>query len=525
MEASQTAAKSMLVRDGVIIAVDSEAESMAAELLPTESIDLQNKWITPMFYDCHVHLLSLVKKREMEVDLSGITSKKQLIDTVKEFIAKKNIPKGHWVIGSGWNQERFSDKVLPNLWDLNQISEEHPIYLVRACYHIAAVNTQALKMAGINQDVCEVSGGVFDRNEQNELTGVVRENAMSIIENSISKMDNKEEMKRSILKGLQMLKEKGIGVVHTDDFSYVDDRKALWEAYCELAKEDKLEIGVVLQLRAESIDDLKLYRALGLKSYERVGKLMIGPIKVIVDGSLGSRTAALEESYSDDEGNYGILIFKKEELHGICEKSFDMGFDFTAHAIGDRAMNMVLDIYQSQYDLYKSKGFTPSIIHCQIMSRSIISRMKELGVVANIQPIFLNTDWNYVENRIGNERLPMSYAWKTMCEKGIICVGSSDAPVEDFSPLYNIYSAVTRRDLTGEPQGGWMKEEVLDPCEAMKLFTVKAASFSRDNGRGSLSKDKNCDFIVWNEDLSKIDRITPDNYKIEEIYIMGKKVL
>ncbi|WDV47266.1 amidohydrolase [Clostridiaceae bacterium M8S5] len=487
-----------------------------------EIIDLNGKTVTPGFTDGHMHILSYATKKERQVDLTGVRSLKELVDITKKFIQDKNIKKGQWVVGVGWNHTYFENSQMPDRIVLDEISKEHPIILIRACYHIGVVNTKALELANITMHTKDVEGGHIDREESGYPTGVLRENAITLVEDLVPTVNDIDTIKKLLLVGLHDSAKLGLTTVCIDDFSYVEDRDMLLKAYRDLNKEGKLPINIVLQLRAERVEDVHRYRDMGLKSHQKDNRITIGPIKIIGDGSLGSCTAAMIEPYENEGDNRGILIETQEHLDKLVYESFTNDFDVAIHAIGDRTMQTILNSYRKYKDIYTQKGLTPSIIHCQINNQKIIDDMKKLNVVANIQPIFVCTDWRIVKERVGETREKYSYCWNTFVKNGILCVGGSDAPIETFNPLYGIYAAITRRDMEGLPKGGWLPEEKVSIFEAIKMFTINSAYYThQESERGSIEIGKKADFVVLDNEISMLYE-DYNGSKVEQTYVEGK---
>ncbi|BEP28872.1 amidohydrolase [Helicovermis profundi] len=486
-------------------------------------IDLKGKTIYPGFIDSHMHLLSYSQKKLNEISLNGLTSDDQLISKVKVFIKEKNLKKGEWIIGAGWNQDDFKNRKMIDKTVLDKISKDNPIILTRTCYHICAVNTYVLNLANIDKNTKDIDGGKIDRDKFGNPTGILRENAIGLVSEFLPVLSDKNIMKSLIIEGLKDLKKVGITTVYTDDFSYVSNKKKLWDVYRELSLENKLPINVVLQLRAEDERDVKEYKSLGLYSGKEVKNLIIGKIKLIVDGSLGSRTAALNKPYEDDKENKGILLIEKNNIEKIVSSCFANDFDVTIHAIGDRAIENVLDIYAKHYDIYTKKKYNPEIIHAQITSKEILKKFKKYNVSANLQPIFLNTDWKIAGNRVGEARLKYSYCTKQFLDMGITCFASSDSPIENFNPLYGIYSAVTRKDLDGHPINGWIPSEKISIKEAINLFTINLAKNNKLKNNGDLIKvGLSANLVVLAEDLEKIEDDKIKDVLVNLVIVNGK---
>lgn len=488
-------------------------------------VDLEGRTVLPGLTDAHMHLISYSNKKSNQVDLNEVNSMDELINTVKEFINKKNIKPGEWVIGSGWNHERYADSELPTRAHLDKASTINPIMLFRTCYHIVAVNSKALEVAKIDENTTYSDDGKIDKDIHGVPTGIIRENAIELIDDAIPMFEDKETIKKLIVSGCNDLAEYGITTVHTDDFSYISNKKVLLEAYKELEYENKLPIRVVLQLRVHSKQDLYEYIDMGIKSYEGSDMLKYGPVKLIADGSLGSGTAALNEPYSDEQNNRGIFTFDENVFEEIIFEAFKSDFDIAIHAIGDRTMEIALTAFEKHKDLYKSKDFRPSIIHCQIANKDIIHRFSTNDIIANIQPIFINYDWSIAEKRVGKKRLEYSYCWNKFTKNGITCVASSDAPIDTFNPMYGIYCAVTRKDLKGMPDKGWLEHEKLNVYEAIKLYTINSSVLSKDEEeKGCLKEGMYADFIVLSDNIEKITEDSIRDIKVIETYINGEKL-
>lgn len=514
-----------LVSNGMIEKIGFFHELIEETNSKVSTIDLQEKTVVPGLTDSHIHMLAYGATKEQVVNLKEVSSVKELKNEVLNFMDRKKIEPGQWVKGSGWNQDAFPDHKIPDRRDLDAISTEHPIKLLRMCYHICSVNTKALEVAGITKDTVDPEGGRIDRDEYGNPTGVLRETAMELVNHAIPPLVDKEEMKELILSACHDLVRHGFTTVHTDDFGFVGDRQSLLDAYRELNEQGELPLQIVLQMIIFHEKDMDFYIQNNLQSWKPQGQLMPGPIKILGDGSLGSRTAALHDAYSDDEETSGFLLMSEDRLDRMIKKAFENGFDVATHGIGDKTIEKVLDLYKKYEDLYRTKNLRPSIIHSQIGSPSILKKYKDSQIIANIQPIFLHSDIHIAKDRIGSKRLKYSYCWKTYLEMEIPTVGSSDAPVESFNPFWNIYTAVARKDLEGSPQEGWIMEEALSLKEAMELFTQKPPMLSDESHiKGQLKKGYEANFVVLEQDPFKVEIESLKNFKAYATYFCGKKV-
>jgi hypothetical protein len=229
----------------------------------------------------------------------------------------------------------------------------------------------------------------------------------------------------------------------------------------------------------------------------------LGPVKIVSDGSLGARTAALEEAYSDAPGDRGLMNFDESELKAMVALAHRAGFQVAVHVIGDRAARLALEAIEAAQAKHPRPDVRHRLVHCQIMNPSLWEKMRELGVAGDVQPRFVASDWPMVENRVGRERARTSYAWKSMLERGIHLAGGSDCPVEPLDPLLGLHAAVTRTDLSGNPEGGWLPEEKLSPLAALSLFTQGAAYVAHaESERGCIAPGYLADLTAFAGDYT-----------------------
>ena len=469
---------SMLIKNGIIQKIDCDEAVYTEDIEKGAVYYLNNFVVVPGFIDSHLHVLSLGKKID-QVNLQGVQS----IDELKQRVAEKvnQSKEGQWVLGYGWDQDDFIEQRYPSRHDLDEISDKHPIVLWRNCHHILVANTLALSLAGITKQSNDPIGGRIDRDEQGEPTGILRENAMVLLTEKIPP-STLEQKKIWLKKAMAYLNSIGITSVQTND-------KASFQAYKDLKSE--LTLRVTLTPLYEELEDYT-----GSKTGDGDDWLRLGRLKVYSDGSLGAETAALLEPYENSDSK-GMLIYSNEDLDEIMKRIKEHGWQPETHAIGDAAALQVVQSY--------IKHFTPEdrpiLTHCQILNPTIIQLMAKHGIIANIQPIFINNDMKWAEKRVGKHRMQWSYAWKTLIEAGVHCSGGSDAPIEPPNPLLGIHAAVNRQNLRGEPPQGWYPEQKLTVWEAFNLFTTKAAYTEfNEHKKGKLLPGYLADFIVLDKD-------------------------
>ena len=483
------------VEDGKIVFVGSDAE--AAKLDAKTKVDLKGKCILPGFDDSHMHLLhySFINRA---FPLLGVNSLQKILSNAKAYVdSVENWPEGKWLFGRGWNHEMFEDeKRFITKHDLDKISTKIPILFIRVCGHIAAANSLATEMMLAHPQAKDMMHKI-DPN-----TGLFKENALKL-SYDIMASPTKEEIEDMILYGIERMNKCGITTAQTDDFLSLPGKD--WEkisaAYLNLEAQGKLNIRINNQASFLNPADLKVFLDSGLYKKCDGGHFKISAIKIFQDGSLGARTALLREEYADSPGELGVMV----------SMAHDKGLSAITHCIGDRSAEMMINA--AEYAMNKNPRPDPrhGIVHLQITDMPLLERVKKLGMLAFVQPVFCGGDMDIVGPRVGKKRESTSYLWKTMLKMGIHASGGSDAPVEDFDALDNIQIGVTREKLTGGPENGWMPEERLSIDEALSMFSYEAAYASFDEDiKGSVELGKLADLVVLDKDICGVD---PHNIK------------
>ncbi len=509
------------VDGGVFVKVGSNKEVIEyGGTADASVIDLCGRFVCAGFNDSHMHLLNYGKALKT-ADLTKHTySIKSIISKVKKFIKDENIPEGEWVIGRGWNQDYFNeDSAYPLRWDLDRISDKHPIALTRACGHMLVVNSVALDILKINSDTKVPYGGKIEFSENGEPNGIFRENAMEIITSAFPKPD-KIRLKEMIIAASAALNSYGITSVQTDDllcFSNVPYEEVL-EAYSELRDEGKLTVRVYEQslfLDGKSFKefiDKGYYTGFGDEFFK------IGPLKLLGDGSLGTRTAYLDRCYNDDPSTRGMALLSKKELREMFEISYSNGMQIAVHVIGNGTLDLVLDAYEEVYGGdCGSRDFRNGIVHCQIMRADQLERCKRLGLHAYIQSIFLDYDIQIVEDRVGKELAETSYNFKTMYDT-MSASNGSDCPVELPFVMGGIQCAVTRKRLKAQSsEKEYLPGQALTIDEALKTFSVNGAYASfEENIKGKIREGMLADFTILSENPFDVEK-----ERIKDIMILG----
>jgi predicted amidohydrolase YtcJ len=492
-------AEAMLIENNTIKKVGSNLE-LIPYIIDSNVIDLQGKTVLPGFNDSHLHLYGTAAFM-CAVNLHGCLSIDEIISRSKEFIRDHENTE-ETLIGRGWNQDFFTDEVrLPDRYDLDNISIDRPIVFPRACGHIVVVNSLALAQACIDRDTVSPAGGAIDIDADGEPTGILRENALSLIEH-LYPDTTVEEMSRRLKDIASRANALGITSVQTNDLTIGSQNAGrLEEAYRRFAEEGLLK--VYHQISFDHLEPFKQRIAEGFYLSKNPFN-QYGCLKLFADGSLGARTAALRKPYADDPTTSGIAILSPDVLDAWIQTASDAGIQVAIHAIGDRAISDVLDAYKKVSN--GKNDLRHGIVHCQITDKELLRKFQMQDILAYVQPIFLHYDMHIVEQRVGKELADTSYAFHTMEELKLHTSYGSDAPVEDFNPFNNLYSAITRKDLDGSPINGYNPKEIVDLETAIDAYTIGSAYASFDERhKGRLSEGYDGDLIVLDQPIFELE--------------------
>lgn len=491
----------LAVEKGRICALDSDEALLAHAEKDTECVDLGGRTVYAGFADTHMHLLHFGVTLT-EAELKDARSVEEVKHIIREFIDKNHVPAGTAVYAHGWNQDLFDDRHIPTRQDLDEVSMEHPIVASRICGHLATGNTAALAHFDITAQT-RVPGGEVLLDENGVLNGVLTENAVNLFYQSGS--DVPVERVMDILRtSSAYAASRGITSVHSDDLHAMAGCSAqtVIEAYRRLAEADELSVRVNEQCQLLNDDEFNWFFDAGYGVCKTFGTFRLNSRKIIADGSLGGRTAYLREPYADDPVTCGVLCYTAQELDKMVLQAHERNVPVAVHAIGDRAMELVLDAIEkaqkARPDLHPRHG----VVHCQITDEGLLDRFRNLGVQAYVQPVFLEYDAHIATARVGERLAATSYNWKSLLERGVNVSGGSDCPVESMDSLPNLYCAMTRMDFEGKPEGGFHPEQNLTAQQALELFTCNAAAASGDEDhRGDLRVGFDADLTILERDF------------------------
>jgi len=502
LDARSTVADSLVVREGRIAFAGRRADVNLRAGEPI--VDLEGRAVVPGLVDAHAHL-GIMARARLAVSLGQARSEEEAAARVGA--AAVGAAPGEWLGGRGWDQTLWPGGVFPTRASLDRVAPANPVALVRVDGHATWVNSATLRRAGIDRHTGDPDGGRVVKDARGEPTGLLIDTAQELVRRvepapSEARLDQalREAIAECLAKGLTGIHEMGADL-------------AGLAAYRRL-----LERGHFPLRNYVALSGRKAWGEYRERGRETLGdaRLVVGAIKLWLDGALGSRGAALHHPYCDDPGNSGLLLMEPGELEAWAREASDRGFQVCVHAIGDRANGLALDVFEKLGPARGGSGRSPRfrVEHAQILAERDIPRFRALGVLPSMQPTHCTSDMRWAAERLGPERLAGAYAWRSLLRTGAIIASGSDFPVEDPNPFHGIYAAVTRRPLDGEDRG-WQPEQRMTREEAVRSFTLwNAHAAGQEEELGSLEPGKRADLVALSDDVfrcpeSRIGDIVP----------------
>lgn len=496
----QPQVEAIAVKGDRIVFAGSNAAVKKYQGAQTRVIDLHGATVVPGMTDAHHHLEG-VGFREMTLNLEGITSLPDFLAKVKTKVDA--VKPGEWVTGRGWIETFWTPQVFPTRWDLDKVAPNNPVILGRADGHGAVANSAALKIAGITKDTPAPFGGEISKDKNGEPNGMLLDAAQRLVNRHIPPT-SPADAERAVVLGVQRDISLGWTQVQNPGGSYQEV-----DIYRKLYSEGKIKLRIYKVLSAPGKEAQRL-----LSEGPIIGaygnRLTVRSLKFYADGSLGSRSAALLEPYSDAPDTSGFLTVKEEDLLPVLEEALRKGIQCETHAIGDRGNRFILDEYEKALQavpVAQRKISDPRwrVEHSQIVNPHDIPRFKKLGIIPSMQASHAIGDLHFAPARLGLKRLEGAYAWNSFVKSGVIVAGGSDAPVERGEPMIEFYAAVARKDIKGFSGPGWHPEEALPRAQALKMLTLwPAYAAFEENLRGTIEVGKLADLTVLSADIMKI---------------------
>ena len=503
-------AQAIAISNGKVIAIGNDADILRLSGSKTRRINIGGKTITPGFIDAHSHpaYSGRAHLRNVDCDLRSIQA-------IKDAIKSKSIETrpGKWISGFKYDDTKTTDGRYINRYDLDEITPNHPILITHRGGHTVYVNSKALKMAKIDKSTVDPKGGFIVRDENGEPTGLLKENAVELVNklipNEFSAKDNQEGVKLIT----QMMARSGITSV-TDAYG---DQKFL-TAYRDAYKANELSTRINCMIGYFEIDD---FIDQGIKTGDGDEWVRIGGMKLTCDGSISERTARLSKPYIGRPNDYGIIVMDEEELYGHAIKAQKADWQIGIHANGDVGIEKSLNVFEKIQREYPRNDPRFRLEHCTVINDKILKRIKDLHVIPNPFSTYV---YFHGEKMVayGKDRLENMFAVKSFLDAGINVTQTSDYPPGPFEPMMAIQSSVTRTDMSGNVWGASQKISVE---EALKVGTINGAYASyEEHIKGSLEINKLADLVVLDEDPTHVDTDKIIDIKIERTMVNGNWV-
>lgn len=492
------------IKDGKFVAVGSN-EFIKSKYHSKNTIDLSGKTVYPGLFDAHCHFYALGKLKS-ECDVAGAPSWQAVIDSVSAFIEQH--PNQLWIVGRGWDQTRFANKEMPNNEAFNKLFPNKAILMRRIDGHGAVANTKALAMAGITPQTKINGGEVGVKN--GKLSGFLLDNAVDLVIEKIPKPTS-TQMAKYLLKAQELCL--AVGLTSVVDAGLAPDVIQVIDSLYKTGAL-KIRINAMLSATPASLAFAKRFGAIDRPEFR------VKSFKIYTDGALGSRGALLKKEYCDRPGHHGLLLTEVDTIKKYCQFAMDNQFQVCAHAIGDSANRLILDLF-GQYSLGKDVRWR--IEHAQVVDANDFQLFGKYGIVPSVQPTHATSDMRWAEERVCSSRMVGAYAYQSLLQQlGYIALGT-DFPIEDYKPIKTFYAAVYRQDDQQQPQRGFRKAEGLTAQQALLGMTNWAAYAQFDeNTKGQIAHGYWADFVIAETDFMQLKATQVLAWKPWQVLVAGK---
>jgi predicted amidohydrolase YtcJ len=494
VDTTRPEAQAVAVRGDRLAVVGTNAEALALRGSGTQVIDAGGRAVIPGLHDAHGHVLGLGQSLQ-QVDLRGTTSAQAVVDAVRA--RAQSLPAGQWVVGRGWDQNDWPGATWPTAAQLDAAIADRPVYLSRVDGHAAWVNSAAMRAAGLTAGAKDPDGGRVLRTADGTPTGVLVDTAMGLVARHMPAADRATRREQLRLAD-DLAARLGLTMVHDAGVAWDDATM-----YRAVADEGALKTRLYVMLRPPRDGETLPAPLIGHAAH----LLTVRAVKLVADGALGSRGAALHAPYSDEPGTSGLLVTAPDQLHAQALASVRAGYQPCIHAIGDRANTAVLDLFERlQREVPGSRSLRMRNEHAQILRPSDIPRFAALEVIASVQATHATSDMPWVARRIGDTRTREgAYMWQALRQSGARLANGSDFPVEEPNPMFGFHAAITRQDRDGRPPEGWMPDQRLTRAEALHSFTAGAAYAAHlEQDLGTLRPGALADLLVLSDDIMQV---------------------
>ena len=512
------------VESGRFVGTGSDEEMLALAGAGDERIDLAGRFVCAGFNDSHMHLLNYGQSLHAAQLAAHTGSLEEMLAYLREYLQAHPPREGQWLRGRGWNQDYFSDvRRMPDRYDLDGVSADVPILITRCCGHCCVANTAALRLAGITADTPSPEGGAVGMRD-GEPDGRLYDNAIDLLTPALP-LPDKEGLKEMIRLACRALNRYGVTSSQTDDYCVFRSIpfETVNEAYRELEAAGELTVRVYEQSNFTELSELARFIGAGNVTGAGSDLFRIGPLKMLGDGALGSRTAHLTQPYRDDPGNRGFSLFTPEQMNAMVAYANAHGMQVAVHAIGDACLDEVLDAIDLALRACPREDHRHGIVHCQVSRADQLERIRALGLHVYAQSIFLDYDNHIVPRLLAPGLAATSYSWKTLLSAGVSVSNGSDCPVELPDVMEGVECAVTRQSLDGT--GPYLPQEAFTVREALDSFTIRGAEASfEENFKGLIREGYLADFVILGGNPFETDPRSLHAVPVCETWLGGRRV-
>lgn len=508
----QPEAEAIAIEGNRVIAVDSSAAIRKLAAAGCQIVDLGGRRVVPGFNDSHVHFIG-GGDALTSVQLHGASSAEEFRRRIGDYA--KSLPKGAWIRNGLWDHQDWTPVILPTHQLIDGVTADNPVFVWRMDGHMALANGAALKLAGVDRNTRDVPGGEIVRDQEGNPTGILKDHATSLVER-IMPPPSERELDAALEAAMHEAASHGVTSVQnmwdstTDPFSAVKLRE-----FQKFARDGKLTVRIY---HASPLREWKFLADTGVQAGFGSPVLRIGNLKSFADGALGAETAWMEEPFADKPGYRGLAsaeLMDSARYYAGIQAADQAGLQISIHAIGDRAIHAVLDLFERAERQNGSADRRFRIEHVQHLRPDDAPRFAQLGVVASMQPYHAIDDGRWAEKELGPVRIQSSYAWRLLLDHGAVVAFGSDWPVAPLDPLMGIYAAVTRRTLDGKNPNGWVPQQRITVAEAVHAYTVGSAfAEHQERIKGSLEPGKLADLVVLTDDIFRIGANELDKVRV-----------
>ncbi len=516
VDKSQPHAGAVAVVGERIVAVGSATDIDAWRGSATKVIDAGGKLLLPGFNDSHVHFIDGGLQLD-SVDLRNTTGPDDFARKIAE--RAKITPKGEWITGGDWDEEKWTPPQLPTRQMIDAVTPDNPVSVNRYDGHEVLVNSVALKLAGVTASTPNPPGGEIVKDKDGNPTGILKDAAQSLVDSKIPALTHDRRL-RAAKRALAHAARLGVTSVQAMSADYDDIR-----VYAELAERGELTTRIYA---APPLATWQKEAQVGLRHAFGSPVLRIGAMKAFADGSLGSTTAYFFQPFTDAPQTHGLLSSEMQPLSKMRDhmmKADQNQLQLCVHAIGDQAISMVLDLFT---DVVKAHGPADRrfrIEHAQHVAPKDFERFARLQVIASVQPYHAIDDGRWAERRIGPERIKTTYAFRTFLDKGVRLAFGTDWSVAPLDPMKGLYAAVTRATLDGKNPNGWVPEQKIKLPEAVEAYTMGSAYAEfQEKEKGSITPGKLADMVLLSDDIFQLDPKKIGDVQVD-LTMMGGKVV